>query len=93
MVMSMAVTLGSARDRRFSIPDRSGHQFRHARRHSRRRVRRAVPVGAGRHPDQLGEGVLKVPSDEQPTSKQTSVTLKSPPRSSDVARSMRRVMR
>src|SRR3990170_2519804 len=29
MVMSMAVMLGAARDRRFSIPDRSGHLFRH----------------------------------------------------------------
>ena len=35
----------------------------------------------------------KVPSDEQPTSKQTSVTLRSPRRSSAIARSMRRVMR
>ena len=37
--------------------------------------------------------VVKVPSDEQPTSKQTSVTLRSPRRSSAIARSMRRVMR
>ena len=37
--------------------------------------------------------VLKVPSDEQPTAKQTSVTLRSPRRSSAIARSIRRVIR
>ena len=37
--------------------------------------------------------VLKVPSDWHPTSKQTSVTLRSPRRSSAIARSMRRVIR
>jgi hypothetical protein len=37
--------------------------------------------------------VLKVPSDEQPTAKQTSVTLRSPRRSSAIARSMRLVIR
>ena len=37
--------------------------------------------------------VLKVPSEEQPTAKQTSVTLRSPVRSRAMARSMRRVMR
>ena len=37
--------------------------------------------------------VLKVPSDEHPTAKQTSVTLRSPRRSSAIARSMRRVIR
>ncbi|MEA2616775.1 MAG: hypothetical protein QOE72_2558 [Chloroflexota bacterium] len=37
--------------------------------------------------------VLKVPNDEKPTAKQTSVTLKPPRRSSAIARSMRRVMR
>ena len=36
---------------------------------------------------------LKVPSDEHPTAKQTSVTLRSPRSSSAIARSMRRVMR
>ena len=35
--------------------------------------------------------VLKVPSDEQPTAKQISVTLRLLPRSSAIARSMRRV--
>src|SRR3984893_3415548 len=55
MVMSMAVTLGDLGDRRFSIPDRSGHLFRHARRHPRRRARRLAPVGVGRHTDQFGE--------------------------------------
>ena len=34
-----------SRDRCFSIPDRSGHLFRHARRHP---LRRAAPPGAGR---------------------------------------------
>jgi hypothetical protein len=37
--------------------------------------------------------LLKVLSDEQPTAKQTSVTLKSPRRRSAIARSMRRVIR
>ena len=37
--------------------------------------------------------VLKVPSDEPPTAKHTSVTLMSPRRSSIMARSIRRVMR
>jgi hypothetical protein len=37
-------------------------------------------------------GTVKVPSEEHPTSKQTSVTLRSPRRSSAIARSMRRVM-
>ena len=37
--------------------------------------------------------VLKVPNDEQPTAKQTSVTDTSPRRSSAMARSMRRVIR
>jgi hypothetical protein len=37
--------------------------------------------------------VLKVPRDEQPTAKQTSVTLWWPPRSSAMARSTRRVIR
>ena len=44
-----------SRGGRFSIPDRSGHLFRHAGRHPRRRARRLLPVDAGRHPDQLGE--------------------------------------
>lgn len=37
--------------------------------------------------------VLKVPNDEQPTAKQTSVTLRSPRRSRAIARSMRRVIK
>src|SRR5436309_16137952 len=55
MVMFMAVRLGADRYWRFSIPDRSGHLFRHARRHPRHRARRVAPVGAGRHTDQFGE--------------------------------------
>ncbi|SLJ82808.1 Uncharacterised protein [Mycobacteroides abscessus subsp. abscessus] len=37
--------------------------------------------------------VLNVPSEEQPTAKHTSVTLRSPRRSSAIARSIRRVIR
>src|ERR1035441_9292053 len=55
VVMSMAVMLGAGRGRRFSIPDRFGHLFRHARRHPLCRARRVVPVGAGGHTDQFGE--------------------------------------
>src|SRR5215212_11286038 len=55
MVMSMAVILRAARGRRFSIPDRSTHLFRHAGRHPRRRARRLAPIDAGRHTDQLAE--------------------------------------
>ncbi len=80
-------------DRRFSIPDRSGHLLRHAWRNPRDRTRRTAPVGAGRHTDQLGEASAEVPNDEQPTAKQTSVTVTSPRRSSAIARSVRRVMR
>jgi hypothetical protein len=36
--------------------------------------------------------LLKLPSDPQPTAKQASVTLRSPRRSSAIARSMRRVI-
>src|SRR5664279_4686432 len=59
MVMFMAVTLGDLADRRFSIPDRSGHLFRHARRHPRRRTRLVAPVGAGRHTDQVAEATAE----------------------------------
>jgi hypothetical protein len=51
----MAVIEVRLRDPRFSIPDRSGHLFRHARRYPRCRARRLAPVGAGRYTDQLGE--------------------------------------
>jgi hypothetical protein len=37
--------------------------------------------------------VVNVPGDAQPTAKQTSVTLRSPRRSSAIARSMRRLVR
>ena len=37
--------------------------------------------------------VLNLRNDEQPTAKQTSVTLRSPQRDSAIARSMRRVIR
>src|ERR1700680_499880 len=57
--MSMTVMLGAARDRRFSIPDRSGHLFRHARWHPRCGARLVAPVGAGRHADQLGEATAE----------------------------------
>ena len=49
--------------------------------------------GQGGTPASSVKRVLKVPSDEQPTAKQTSVTLRSPRRSSAIARSMRRVIR
>jgi hypothetical protein len=39
------------------------------------------------------ERLLKVPSDEQPTARQTSMMLRSPRRSSAIARSMRRVIK
>src|SRR5215218_9850897 len=55
MVMSMAVILVWLGGRRFSIPDRSGHLFRHAGRHPHRRARRLAPIDAGRHTDQFGE--------------------------------------
>src|SRR5664279_2117337 len=57
--MSMTLTLTAAGDRRFSIPDRSGHLFRHARRHPRRRERRVAPIGPGRHTDQFGEATAE----------------------------------
>ena len=50
-------------------------------------------ITLGDTPTSSVKRVLKVPSDEQPTVKHTSVTLRSPRRSSDIARSMRRVMR
>src|SRR5919106_3932958 len=59
--MSMTVTLAATRYRRFSIPDRSGDLFRHARRHPGRRAHRLAPVGAGRHTDQLGEASAEGP--------------------------------
>src|SRR6202521_2206742 len=59
VLMSMTVILGAACDRRFSIPDRSGHLFRHARRHSRCGARLFATVGAGRHTDQIGEATAE----------------------------------
>jgi hypothetical protein len=47
----------------------------------------------GGRPTSSVKRMLKVPSDEQPTAKQTWVTLRSPRRSSAIARSMRRVIR
>ena len=47
----------------------------------------------GETPTSSVKRVLNVPKDEQPTVKQTSVTLRSPRRSRAMARSMRRVMR
>jgi hypothetical protein len=52
----------------------------------RRQVLGGIPISSLKR-------LLKVPSDEQPTAKQTSVTLRSPRRSSAMARSMRRVIR
>src|ERR687893_647579 len=59
MVMSMAVILVRLGGWRFSIPDRSGHLFRHAGRHPRRRASCLASVGAGRHTDQLGEATAE----------------------------------
>jgi hypothetical protein len=50
-------------------------------------------VHVGGTPTSSVKRVLNVPSDEQPTAKQISVTLWSPRRSSAIARSMRRVIR
>src|SRR6266536_2613241 len=41
--------------RRFSIPDRSGHLFGHARGYPGHVARRFAAIGAGRYADQLGE--------------------------------------
>src|SRR5919107_3905930 len=54
-MVSMEVILRAPRGRSFSIPDRSGHLFRHAGWHPRRRAHRPAPIDAGRHTDQLGE--------------------------------------
>src|SRR5918993_3955233 len=54
-MVSMAVILRALLGRTFSIPDRSGHLFRHAGRHPRRRAHRLAPIDARRHTDQLGE--------------------------------------
>ena len=56
-----------------------------------RAARRRYTLGGT--PTSSVKRVLKVPSDEQPIAKHTSVTLSSPPRSSAIARSMRRVIR
>jgi putative membrane protein len=48
---------------------------------------------AGRHTDQLGEATAEGAQRRAATAKQTSVTLRSPRRSSAIARSMRRVIR
>jgi len=79
--------------RRFSIPDRSRDLLRHAGRHALGLLRGIALVALGDMPTSSVKRVLKVPSDEQPTSKQTSVTLRSPRRSSAIARSMRRVIK
>src|SRR5438309_3507514 len=55
MVTSMTVRLGGVGDRRFSIPDRSGHLFFHAWRYSGGPAYRLFPITAGRHADKLGE--------------------------------------
>src|SRR4051794_29910577 len=55
MKMFMAATLGAARRRCFSIPDRSGDLLCLARGHLRRILARIAAIGAGRHTDQLGE--------------------------------------
>jgi hypothetical protein len=49
-------------------------------------------VVLGGMPTSSAKRVPKAPSDEHPTAKHTSVTLRSPPRSRAMAGSMRRVM-
>jgi hypothetical protein len=94
MVMSMAVALAAARGSALlDSPIDLVTLFRHAGRHPRHRARRLAPIDAGRHSDQLGEATAEGATDEQPTAKQTSVMLRSPRRSSAIARSMRRVIR
>jgi hypothetical protein len=53
----------------------------------------AGPVGARAVADQLGDRELNDPSKVQPTANQTSVTRRSPRRSSALARSIRRISR
>ena len=53
----------------------------------------AGPVWLGLSPTSSVNRELNDPSDVQPTSKQTSVTVRSPRRSSALARSIRRVIR
>ena len=53
----------------------------------------AGPLGARAVADQLGEPQLTDPSRVQPTANQTSVTRRSPRRSSALARSIRRIIR
>ena len=52
-----------------------------------------VRLLAGGTPTSAVKRLLKVPSEEHPTAKQTSVTLRSPRRRIAIARSIRRVIR
>ena len=94
MLMSMTVTLGAARRGRASR-FLTGLVTCLATHGAIPRV--ASPAAPGRRsaasPTSSVNRVLKVPRDEQPTAKQTSVTLRSPRRSMAMARSIRRVMR
>ena len=86
--------LGAGGGFRFSIPDRSRvWSLATQARDSGALVVAAGPVGAQALPDQLGEPRAERPREVQPTAKQTSVTVRSPRRSSALARSIRRVIR
>jgi len=93
MAISMAVMLGPALYRRFSIPDRSGHLFRHAWRDPGHLAHRLAPVDARRHPDQLGEagaeGAQRRAAHLEADLGDGEVTAPQ----QGIARSMRRVMR
>ena len=59
--LSMAVMLAAARGRCFSIHDRFGHLFRHARRDPRPRAHLVAPVVLGGIPTKSLRRVMKVP--------------------------------
>ena len=84
--------LGAGGGFRFSIPDRSRVELGDAGRDGGALVMAAGPVGA-HSPTSSVNRELNDPSEVQPTAKQTSVTVRSPRRSSALARSIRRVIR
>ena len=85
--------LGAGGGFRFSIPDRSRVELGDAGRDGGALVVAAGPVELGLSPTSSVNRELNDPSEVQPTAKQTSVTVRSPRRSSALARSIRRVIR
>src|SRR5215470_13507039 len=75
---SIPATLGWARRDCFSILDRSGQDPCEATGNPIERIMVTRAVHARALPDKLANRELNDPSDVQPTSKQTSVTLMSP---------------